>query len=497
MGVIFRQSIKYTVVSYFGVLIGIFSALFIFPQEEEIYGFFQLFIQGGTLLMSLFIAGFNIHAVRFFPDFESPEKKHNGFLSFLLIGGSLGFLIFLISLPLIQYLTVDVMFAKSASRELFADHFYYLIPLVLLLIFNTILSRYISNFHRIVVPQILNDLLLKLSLPVYILLFHFEYIGLNLFVLLILLNYTIVFTGLLLYLKTLGQFSLKLDLKFITKPLRKKIIDYSVFGLLNVLGTRLVVSIDIIMVSAMFSVELGGAYAIIRVMSEVISKPTSAILSIASPIISKYLNQENMVEIHKVYKKSSDTLLLASTLLFLLLWLSIEDVFQLMPRSYAVEVGTYVFLFLGIAKILDAGTSVNDAIIGYSKYFRFNLYSILLLAALNIVFNLIFIEKFGVVGAAIATMCSLFIFNLGKFLFIWIKFGIQPFSKKTLLIVILAAVCYVSFAFIPLHFHPIVNVILRSSGIALVYLVAAYRLSLSVEMNQFLNKYLKRNKMNS
>lgn len=294
----------------------------------------------------------------------------------------------------------------------------------------------------------------------------------------------------LLYLKRLGQFSLKLNLKFIKPDLRKKIVEYSLFGLFSELGNRLVVTIDVIMVSALISVELGGAYAIIRVISEVIGKPILAIQSIVSPMISQYWNENNTDEIAKVYRKSSDTLLLASTLLFFMIWNNIDDLFSIMPDSNSATLGKYVFLFLGISKIVDAATSVNSHIIGYSKYFRFNFYSLLILAGFNVVFNLVFIEQYHVIGAAIATFVSLFLFNLLKFGFIWRRFGFQPFNKNTLIILAIALSAYASTAFLPLDFHPIVNIVIRSVIMASIFLIASYRLKVSEEMNIFLDKYV-------
>ena len=43
MGVIQRQGLKHTIVSYFGVLIGLFSTIFIYPRVPELYGLFIFF----------------------------------------------------------------------------------------------------------------------------------------------------------------------------------------------------------------------------------------------------------------------------------------------------------------------------------------------------------------------------------------------------------------------------------------------------------------------
>lgn len=483
MGIIQRQGLKHTIVSYIGVGIGMLSAIFIYPREEELYGLFQLIYTSGVICMSFFMLGFNIHAVRFFPNFQNKKNEHNGFLGFLLTGGMVGFFLFLLLLPFVKFLLLDFLFKENDSKDVFTQFFYYLIPIVFLFIFNFLLSKYISNFHRIVVPNILNEFLLKITLPSLTLLYMADILTMKIFVQAIVIHYFIVFIGLILYTKSLGQFSLKTNFKFIKKPLAKEIKEYSIFGMLSALGTRIATTIDVLMVAALISIESGGGFAIIRVISEVIAKPNQAINAIAAPIISKSWNINDMDEIKMIYQKSSTTLLILGVYIFLGVWCSIDDLFSIMPNSTATQTGKYVFLFLGLAKIVDLATSVNSPIIGYSKKFRFNFYSLMILAVLNIVFNLLFIPKYQIVGAALATFCSIFLFNLAKLIFIWVQFKMQPFTFATLKISLLAGFCWAVIYFISLDFHPFVNIMLRSILLTILYGGAVLYFKISPDVN--------------
>ena len=492
MGVIQRQGLKHTIISYAGVVIGLLSVIFIYPREEELYGLYTLIFSSAILCTSFFMLGFNIHAVRSFPVFKNDKNGHNGFLGLLISGGLVGFLLFLISLPLIKYLFLDILFQDSSGRELFESYFYYLIPIVFLFIFNAIFLKYISNFHRIVVPNILDQLLIKINLPILILLFIGDYFTTDMFVKGIIFNYLVVFLGLIIYTKSLGQLHLKTKFDFIKKPLAKEMGENSVFGLLNALGSQIATRIDTLMVAAMVSISAGGVYAIVNVISEVINKPYKGINAIAAPIISKSWNNNDLDEIKKIYQKSSITLLVAGWFIFLGTWLSIDDLFLIMYKSEVMATGKYVILFLGLARLFDLATSVNSFIIIYSKKFRFNFYAILVLAILNIIFNLIFIPKYQIVGAAIATFCSLVLFNLAKLIFIWVQFKMQPFTMATLKILIIVAICWGGIYLIPITFHPIVNILLRSILLTILYGGMVLYFNISPDINNLITNGLEK-----
>jgi O-antigen/teichoic acid export membrane protein len=74
--------------------------------------------------------------------------------------------------------------------------------------------------------------------------------------------------------------------------------------------------------------------------------------------------------------------------------------------------------------------------------------------------NLIFIPLYGITGAAFATLGAYSIFNLIKFLFILIRFKLQPFNHKNLLVLIIGAVSYLLIGSIPLDFHYLVNILI-------------------------------------
>ncbi len=482
MGVIQRQGLKHTIVSYFGVFIGLFSTLLIYPRIPELYGLFKVIIDSTMLCVSFFSLGLSTHAVKFFPDFKDQKTGHHGFLGFLLIGSSVGFLFFLLCLPFLKYLLLDVLLKESASIDLLTEYFYYLVPMVFLFTFNAIFYKYISNFNRVVIPNIF-EIFIKISLPILALLFLGKYIDTQHFVLGIILNYIIVFIGFLIYTKSLGQLYFKLNLNFIKPPLAKEIKKFSLFGLLNALGSQLAFKIDTLMVAGMIDIASSGVYGIVHVITDVIMKPAKGIIAISSPIISASWKSNDLENIKTIYQKSSTVLLIIGWYVFLGIWGSIHDLIDVMPNPEVIRTGVNVILFLGMAKLVDLATSLNSDIISFSKKYQFNFYALMILAVLNIIFNLIFIPKYGLVGSAIATFCSVSLFNIIKLIFIWVNFKMQPFTFATLQILLLAGLCWSMIYFIPFDFHPIVNILLRSVLLTIVYGGLTLYLAISPDVN--------------
>ena len=79
MGVIQRQGIKQSLVTYFGVILGAVNVLLIYTttlQPEE-YGFIQVMMSASKLCLPFVLLGSQSMIIRFFPRFEnlSPRMK--------------------------------------------------------------------------------------------------------------------------------------------------------------------------------------------------------------------------------------------------------------------------------------------------------------------------------------------------------------------------------------------------------------------------------------
>ena len=246
---------------------------------------------------------------------------------------------------------------------------------------------------------------------------------------------------------------------------------FAAYGILGTLGGVLVTRIDTIMVAGLIEgYEKTGIYSFSNNVSNIITIPFSSFFAIASPLISKHIYNEEMEDIRDLYVRSSISLLAVGLAIFFLLWLSIDELFLMTGNYDQVSLGKYAFFCLGLSKVIDMVTGINGQIITFSKYYRFNLLAVFLLGFLNIGLNYYFVPLYGLLGAAIGTLVSLTTFNLIKYLFVLFVFKMQPFTLKTVLVIIFGFSAFCLASILPDSGLIIVNIILNSIVFGLSFL---------------------------
>nr|WP_255552024.1 polysaccharide biosynthesis C-terminal domain-containing protein [Roseivirga sp. E12] len=134
----------------------------------------------------------------------------------------------------------------------------------------------------------------------------------------------------------------------------------------------------------------------------------------------------------------------------------------------------------------------NGEIIVMSKYYRFNVVTVSILAMLTISFNLWLIPEYGIEGAAIASFLSMLLFNVIKYIFVFAKFGIQPFTRSSIVFVIIAAFTLLVNYFLPSISNIYLDIMVRSLAIVIVLMGLTFGLKVSSELNQLLSTTLSR-----
>ena len=135
MGIVAKQSISGSIVSYIGVFIGfITSMLVVVPLvEPSAYGLLGILCDAATLLGSLAMVGMGASGVKFFPYFKYADKQHNGFFYYLLVIPLLGVTIFF-SLAVILKAPIISYFSQNAAA--FADYFFWIFPWAFFIVYQ-------------------------------------------------------------------------------------------------------------------------------------------------------------------------------------------------------------------------------------------------------------------------------------------------------------------------------------------------------------------------
>lgn len=487
MGIVQRQSLKNVIVNYVGILIGAISTLFIYPLDFKLYGEIQFCLSSAALLSSFFGMGNNIMIFKFFPSFR--ERKIKGFLTISFIYAILS--TFLITLLLFAFKTPISQFLLLGGFDINAlsANFYIIFPIAVLLLFNSVLTTQSYNFQRIVVPDILSNFSLKIILPILVLLGFYSILSFNTIGWLLIVIHLLMLIALYFYIRKINGLDFDFDVfKSIKWKEHFEMIRYMLYGAMNQVGNMLVFKIDIIMIGLLLSLDEVGYYSIFLFMASVISVPTKAVYRITGPIVSSAIQKNDWQEVNKIYKKFSSNLFTIGIVIFSVVWLNMHTILNVMTNGEHLKTFTFVFLLLGLTKVIDMATSLNFHIIAYSKFFRYNTLFIVILAILNIVFNLYFIDKIGLTGAALATFFSMIIYDILKTGLVYVKFKIIPFNWKFIVLCAFLALAILAPLFFETVFQSFVWAALFTLVFVFIFTFTIYRLNTSEEINSIIRK---------
>lgn len=489
MGIVIRQSIKSSIVSYLGIGIGTINILwlspfFLLPKE---LGLTRFITESAVFFASFAHLGSAFVADRFFPLFKNEENKHNALFVFLMIYPLLGFFVFIFLFFLFNEYLLNYY---SGSSPLLSDFFYFIVPITFFYMYSIVLESYIRVHNRIVVPAIIREIFLKLMNVILIVLYGLNIIKLQELVFGVVLSFGMGVGLLLMYIKSLGKlyFSFKSEIWNVT--LFRKICSYGFFMVLGGIGMIITSKIDVFMLPAYTGLDLTGVYVVAMFIGTVIEIPKRSISQISSPLISQYWYNEDLNKIEELYKKSSVNLLIAAFILFILIWSNIDSLFSLIPNSEVYKQGKYVVLWVAVAKLIDMSTGVNGEIILYSKYYKVSFYYVAFLAVFTVITNLLFIPAYGIIGAAAATSLSIFCYTCLKVGYVWYKFRILPFENNSIKIVLIALFTYFISTIIPefgssLHVY-IFSIIVKCVTSILIFFPLVFYFQVSEDLNKLL-----------
>ena len=153
MGVIAKQSIRGTIVTYLGIAVGIFTTFVVltrFLTQEEI-GLARVLVDAATLFIGLAQLGTNASIIRFYPYFHEKETdKDHGFFFWALVVPFFGFLLFAIIYWACQAPLASWFGDKS---PLFVEYYYFVLPLAFFMLYQTIFETTCNVLMRIVVHR--------------------------------------------------------------------------------------------------------------------------------------------------------------------------------------------------------------------------------------------------------------------------------------------------------------------------------------------------------
>lgn len=495
MGIIQKQSIYGLILSYLGVILGFITTGYLMPEflhEEEI-GLLRVLVSYATLIAQFAGLGFSIVAVRMFPYFRDPKTNHHGFLGLFLLISLLGWLLMMILFHFYEKLFMTKDFIES---PMLSQYFSWIIPLSLFVLLYNITDAFYRSTYNALKGAFLKEVIQKIFVLFVVLLYIFHIYPFSSLVQFYIFAFAI--PPLLMFYSLWRQKELKLipDFKFLKPELRKQIGNVALFGMLTSFSGILVINIDVLMIQKYMTLSDVGIYTITFFFGTLIKIPARPLTRISGIVIAESFKNNDNKNIDLIYKKSSITLLTIASWVFLGLLINQENIIDLIGENY--RPGLYVIFFIGLSNVLELSTGVVNQILFNSKYYRYSSHFIFIFVILVIISNLILIPLYGIIGAALATFISKTLYMMIKVVFVKIKLGFSPYSWKTLIPLFFVILVYFVQLLIPTLNNFIIDIILRSTLVSILFLVPIIWLQVSLDINHWLTKIFNtiKNKVN-
>ena len=483
MGIVLKQSFINTLIVYLAFAIGGVNVLFLYTRflDGEYYGLVTFLLSAANLLMPITAFGVQYTIVKFYSSYESKIERDK-FLNLALI------LPLLIAIPLgflgnVFYEQISLLL--SEKNAVIKDYTYIIYLVAIATAYFEVFYAWSKVQLRSIFGNFIKEMYNRLAVMALLFCVYFEFITEVEFIYYLTGAYFLRLLIMMLY-------AFKLYFPKITFSLPsnyKEIFKYSLYIILAGSAGAILLDIDKVMIPSKEEIALAAYYSVAVFIGTAIEAPGRAMLQILQPLTSKAINENNFTEINKLYKQSSINLLLVCGLFFLLVNLNIQELFKLLPQEYSG--GKWVVLMISGAKLYKMYLGINGEIIMNSKYYKMLLPLAIGMALSVILLNDWLIDLYSTDGAAISTLVVILFFSTIKLWYVKRKFSITPYSKKTGQLIVLILLVFVSFYFWNFQFHPIVNIILKTVLISVIYLFTVIKLEISLDINKLLSRLIK------
>lgn len=491
MNLLKKQGFFNSITLYIGTALGFFNLIILFQRTltaEEV-GFFMLMNAVCIVYAQFATLGFNSVIPRYFPHFKSHDGRHKGFPTYVFKITGVGFLIVTALYILGKELVISFK-AGSNGASYYSQYYYLIIPLSLFVFWYAIAETFSrTTFHNIL-PSFLREVLLKIFTTIGVGLVYLQWINYHQFVYWYVVATGLILLMLLVYLKRLDLLRFKpVEPAVLEKS--PEIMRYGLYSMLAGSSIAMIQHIDTIMLGIYTNEAMVGYYGTLFAMGVVINLPAKAFGITSYQLIADAWKSNDLKKINKIYSKTSLVQFIIGCLFLIGLIANWHNIL-IMLKKPEFAAFYYVFLVVALGFLVDITGGLNGIIILYSKSYKLMMPILLGAVVFCAVLNIIFIPKFGILGAALAYSITTLMLNFTYWLFLLIKYSLQPFSIAFLKVMLIGVFVLLVGVYIPIIDQFFLDVLLRSGVITLLYLLAVYVLNVSPDINEAANQVLKK-----
>ena len=499
MGVVLKQTSANIITISLALIIGGFNTLYFYPEflKEEYYGLVVFLLATSNLLQPIMSLGAQHTIIKFYSSFKIKDYRDRFMSSILFIP-----LIVIIPITFLVVEFHDNLAAFLSMQNPIIESYVWVIFLVA---FATSYFEVFYAWSRVQLKSIfgnaLKEIFPRISVLCLLFLVSLQVISKTEFVWWLTGLYYLRLIIMIVYSLSLytPKFSITLPENF------KEIMSYSVYILLAGSAASLLIDIDKYMIPQKEAIAQTAYYAVAVFIATVVEIPGRAMFQIVNPLVAKFLNENNINELNKLYMNSSINLLIIAGLFFLLININIGPFYDLMSNpSYGDAF--WVVLMISVSKLILMSFGCGPAILATANFYKITLPFSILMAISVYFLNDYLIDIYSINGAALSTLIVVTLFTLIKVLYINFKLKIIPYSFQSLKVFLIILFVFLLFAdndgdgrliysFFKESIHDfsnIVQILLNSSLVFTFYVLIIYKSKSSETINFFIAKLLEK-----
>lgn len=479
MGVIKRQGIKNVFITYLGVIVGAISTLYVQPELLSIdeFGFTRNLYNFSFLLSLAIPLGLPGIIAKFYPGFKANASLKDYVLGFIL---TYFFVAGIITVSVFLLLKNYILDLYAPESHLFISYFLCVVPLSLIIALNSCMTSFSQAAYKSTVPSFLNDVFSRLVVVLITVLYSFEFISFNQYVIVYILIYFMVTVILVIYLSRFGLISFKIKFSFFKEVDLKKMMNFGFYICVISFASFGLRSIDSIFLG-FYSLGNVAIYTTAAFLAMFIEVPLGSLERISQARVTESFSKNNPAEVGKIYSESVKYLLVIGGFLFLGIIACAKYLFGFLPVAYSGSIP--VVLILSFSSLVNVSTGINSTILLFSDKYKTACFMLVSVFILMIILDVLFIPTYGLIGAAVITCAISVLFNVSKLLFIYYEFGFQPYNLNSLKITgLIAAGFFIAFFLPAFTTNAFANMVISGTVISSFYIGCVYKLKVIPEI---------------
>jgi len=486
MGIIIKQSVRGALWSYLGIAVGYINVGIIMPQffDTAQIGLVQIFIAVSLIFSQFATLGFTSVINRMFPLFRNSLKQNNGFLFLAIATGIVGFMLSVAGFFLLKPWIIESNIEKS---PLLVDYLYLLMPLVFMRLLFILLDNYNKVLYDAVTGTFWLEFVHKVINLGLIIVFAFGLIDFRQFFFGYILSMSMPVIPLIYVLIRKNEFHLKPDWNFFTQPVKKEVSTVMSYGFVNGLAAILMLNVDKIFVNQYLSLEEVGIFGVCALFATLIKVPYNAISKISVGIIAEAWKRNDIAHIQEIYQKSALGQAIAGTLIFVGILVNLHNIFEILPSVYSS--GRWVLIIYSAGMLWVTIIGMAAIITETSRHFRFTTLFLLLSVVIQFILSFLLIPRYGITGAAVATITTLVLNYTFQLVLQRIAFGITGINRKIFFVIAAGVVVLLINWQIP-RFSLVYDIVIRSGMVTFVYTIIIYYTKVSPDINNLIVSYI-------